>query len=144
MSELDTEEGIVSNYQIHGRSLATVLAAGFLTSVMATAAVSTAHANPRNEVVVTAPKLTEDTLVAYVFYSDLNINAEAGMARLNARVSGAVKQVCPIGDHLNLKESAHNRQCRQDAFSQASRQIERIKSEQFASKSGSISIAARR
>jgi UrcA family protein len=111
---------------------------------MATAAVSTAYANPRNEVVVTAPKLPEDTLVAYVFYGDLNINSEAGMARLNGRVSGAVKQVCPIGTHLDLKESAHNRQCRQDAFSQANRQIERIRTEQFASRSGSVSIAARR
>jgi UrcA family protein len=134
----------VYNNQIDARSLSTFIAAGFLASVMATAAVSTAYANPRNEVVVTAPKLPEDTLVAYVFYGDLNINSEAGMARLNGRVSGAVKQVCPIGTHLDLKESAHNRQCRQDAFSQANRQIERIRTEQFASRSGSVSIAARR
>jgi UrcA family protein len=130
--------------QIDSRSLSTFIAAGFLASVMATAAVSTAYANPRNEVVVTAPKLPEDTLVAYVLYGDLNINAEAGMARLNSRISGAVKQVCPIETHLNLRESAHNRQCREDAFSQANRQIDRIRSEQFASRSSSISIAARR
>jgi UrcA family protein len=138
------KEGNVYSLEINARSLSTFIAAGFLASVMATAAVSTAYARPGNEVVVTAPKIPEDTLIAYVFYGDLNINAEAGMARLTARVSGAVKQVCPDTTHLNLKESAHNRQCRQDAFSQANRQIERIKSEQFASRSGSISIAARR
>ena len=46
-----------------------------------------------------------------VSYADLNLATDAGMARFNSRLAGAVKRVCPSGNGMNLQQILDSRRC---------------------------------
>jgi UrcA family protein len=131
------------SYTSSHRPISTRIAGSILASFMAIFPLSPALARPEGEVVVTAAE-PEDVLVTRVFYSDLNLQNDAGFARLDARVRSAVRQVCPLVSARDLREALDHRECRRSAFNQANTQIDELRSQQHASRVGSITIASRR
>jgi UrcA family protein len=68
--------------------------------------------------------LAYETHSTVVRYDDLDLNREAGMRTLNARLESAAKQVCGPSDIRRLREHRFWHQCRSNAISNAIAQID--------------------
>lgn len=97
---------------------AAILAAGSLASSPVSAQIF-----DEQDVIVTAPTLPDDIRTAYVRYDDLNLLVPSGQNRLEGRVRGAVRSVCPIDGYRHLRAAMDNRACVTAAWSGARPQM---------------------
>ena len=58
-----------------------------------------------------------ETVSNIVHYGDLDLSSQAGRARLNTRIAGAIRQLCGAEDERNLVQAANVRHCRSSARS---------------------------
>jgi UrcA family protein len=75
------------------RKVATMAAAGFVGTLLVTAAVQPAEAKRRNNVTVTAERFDPVTQ-RRVFYADLNIAKRPGQKALRGRIYNAANDIC--------------------------------------------------
>lgn len=97
------------------------------------------------DAVVTNPNA--EVLRAQVSMAGMNLGDARTVARLQRQIRGAIAQVCPLENHLNLTELRHSTDCRSSAQRQASAQLDaaiaRTSGGQLASAGSAITISAR-
>lgn len=69
---------------------------------------------------------SQDVRTAKVSFADLNLSSAAGRSSLEARVRGAVKQVCPSASPMPIFEFLQSQQCQQAAHAAANSRIAQI------------------
>lgn len=84
------------------------------------------------------PTVAQDVNVSVVQTADLNLSTAAGRRALDQRLVIAAHEVCGKASDLDLKGQNTVRQCRSDVLAKA-----RTRSEQLASRNGTIVVAAR-
>jgi UrcA family protein len=84
--------------------------------------------------VAAATPLRAETVSVPVAYGDLNIQSEAGAAKLDARIRRAAYEVCGRTDRANSIQAAN---CRQDAIGTAKAKLA------LAGQSSDVKLAAR-
>jgi UrcA family protein len=121
--------------------------AGLAAASMTLIAFSPAISGQNNANINVTASIPEDQLVVYVRYDDLSLTSSSGQQRLNWRIAGAVRQVCPE-ERLNPVTASLVRNCRTSAFSQATSQmnlaIDEARNGRYTERGSTISIAARR
>lgn len=100
----------------HGAMTLAALLAGML-------AAAQADAQSRNDVTIYAPAVPENALVRFVSYADLNLASLEGRARLESRVRGAVRRVCPEGHPGDLTTAGLTGRCQSAAWEGARPQM---------------------
>ena|SRR5687767_8117847 len=95
--------------------------------LLAAALLATPTASLAGAEVTITSRIPEDVRVAFARYGDLNLTNQRDQRQLRARISMAVRQVCPDRRSVvsGLAERLELPMCRKNAFDQAEKQMQR-------------------